>query len=224
MNQWNYSVVLFLLLIAPLAANAQEIRYDTIKVSPADERNIHVVQDQRGISRDHLEKKQSQQEERPGSARASTQLFDRSKLRLGANLGLSASRNYTNLGFGPQVGYQFNNYFMAGAGLKYYYTRARTQDYVVKNNLLGANLFGYLYPVRFIALFVQPEINYTRSTLTYEYEVGEEPLISKGFVPSVVAGAGLRLGYTHLTINYDLVQHARSPHPTGFYMGISAFF
>lgn len=113
---------------------------------------------------------------------------------------------------------------MAGAGLKYYYTRARTQDYVVKNNLLGANLFGYFYPVRFIALFVQPEINYTRSTLTYEYEVGEEPLITKGFVPSVVAGAGLRLGYTHLTINYDLVQHARSPHPTGFYMGISAFF
>ena len=224
MNQWNYSVVLFLLLIAPLAANAQEIRYDTIKVSPADERNIHVVQDQRGISRDHLEKKQSQQEERSGAARAYTQLFDRSKLRLGANLGLSVSRNYTNLGFGPQVGYQFNNYFMAGAGLKYYYTRACTQDYVVKNNLLGANLFGYFYPVRFIALFVQPEINYTRSTLTYEYEVGEEPLITKGFVPSVVAGAGLRLGYTHLTINYDLVQHARSPHPTGFYMGISAYF
>src|SRR5690554_7387546 len=207
-----------LLLLFPLITSAQVITYDTIRVPPNDERNIYRHQQpQNSLSEREPYTPQGRYitDEKPAS-------FDRSKLRFGADLGLSLSRNYTNLGFGPQVGYQFNNYFMAGAGLKYYYTRARTQDYVVKNNLLGANLFGYFYPVRFIALFVQPEINYTRSTLTYEYEVGEEPLITKGFVPSVVAGAGLRLGYTHLTINYDLVQHARSPHPTGFYMGISA--
>lgn len=150
-----------------------------------------------------------------------TPSFDRSKLRFGANLGLSASRRYTNLGVGPQVGYQFNNYIMAGAGIKYYYTKASTQDYVIKNHLLGASLFSYFYPVRFIALFIQPELNYTRSSLTDNMD---DPIISKGFVPSVVAGMGLRLGFTHLTLNYDLVQHARSPHPNGFYVGISAFF
>ena len=111
---------------------------------------------------------------------------------------------------------------MSGAGLKYYYTKTRNIDYEILYYLLGANLFGYIYPVRFITLFVLPEINYTRSTLTYES--GGDALVTKGFVPSLVTGAGLRLGYTHLTINYDLVQHARSPHPTGFYLGVSAFF
>lgn len=148
--------------------------------------------------------------------------FDKSKLRFGANLGLSISRSYTHLGVGPQIGYQFNDYFMAGVGISYYYTKATTQDYVLKNNLVSANTFGFFYPVRFIVLHVQPEINYTRSTLTYEAE-GEQR-ITKGFVPSVVAGAGLRLGYSHITLNYDLVQHTRSPHPRGFYLGISTFF
>lgn len=48
--------------------------------------------------------------------------------------------------------------------------------------------------------------------------------MSRGFAPSFVVGGGLKLGYTHLTINYDLVEHSNSPHPKGFYVGISAFF
>ena len=202
---------LLLLAMLPLAANAQEIRYDTIKVSYNDERNILHAQSQGARS----------QVNRSNSAKPRAQ-FDRSKIRLGANLGLSISRNFTNLGIGPQIGYQFNNYFMAGAGLKYYYTKARFPEYEVKDNLFGGNLFGYFYPVKFFTIFLQPEINYTRSTLTYDSN--SETLVSKGFAPSIVAGAGIRLGYTHLTINYDLVQHRHSPHPSGFFMGVSAFF
>lgn len=215
-REWHF---LLLLWMFPLILSAQEIRYDTIRVSPSDQRNIHRNQNQRHDSRNQSDLSNARPE-RLNSGKPPA--FDRNKLRLGANLGLSISRNYTNLGVGPQIGYQFNRYFMAGAGLKYYYTKARNIDYEIRNNLLGANLFGYIYPVRFITLFVQPEINYTRSTLTYES--GGDALVTKGFVPSLVTGAGLRLGYTHLTINYDLVQHARSPHPTGFYLGVSAFF
>lgn len=149
-------------------------------------------------------------------------IFDKSKLRFGASLGLSLSRNYTHLGLGPQIGYQFNKYFMAGTGIKYYYSRAELSNYENKDNLLGINIFGYTYPLRFIAIFTQPELNYIWSKLTYK-STGEI-ITSNGFVPSLIAGAGFRLGYTHITLNYDLVQRADSPHPDGFYIGVSAFF
>ncbi len=51
-----------------------------------------------------------------------------------------------------------------------------------------------------------------------------DKISTKGFVPTLVVGAGLRLGYSHITINYDLLQQKNSPHPDGFYLGVSAFF
>ncbi len=153
----------------------------------------------------------------------STSSFDKSKLRFGANLGLSLSSNYTYLNLGPQVGYQFNRHFMAGTGLKYYYSKVSVSDYTRKNNLLGLNLFGYIYPVRFITLLAQPEINYIWSNLEMSGTPGDK-ISTKGFVPTLVVGAGLRLGYSHITINYDLLQQKNSPHPDGFYLGVSAFF
>ena len=137
-------------------------------------------------------------------------------------MGMSISRNYTRIGFGPQVGYQINPYLLAGVGVKYYYTKAVTNTYQIKNNLTGANVFGYVYPLRFIVFFAQPELNYIRSTLV-DKTIGEERK-SSGTVPSLVVGGGLRLGRSHITINYDLVQHKNSPHPSGYYLGVSAFF
>lgn len=204
-------------LLATLSAGAQTITYDTIRVSPDDERNIHPNR-----SGDVMVSSEPLRRENVYTAGGQSAAFDKSKLRFGANLGLSVSRNYTNLGVGPQIGYQFNKYFMAGAGIKYYYTRARTYEYEIKNNLLGANLFGYFYPVNFITLFAQPEINYIWSTLTSR--TTNDKITDRGLVPSLVVGAGFRLGRSHITLNYDLVQHANSPHPDGFYLGVSAFF
>jgi hypothetical protein len=210
-------LIFFFFLLSALSVGAQTITYDTIRVSPDDERNIHLNR-----SRDVRTTNAPLRRRSVYAAGSHSVVFDKSKLRFGANLGLSVSRNYTNLGFGPQIGYQFNEYFMAGAGVKYYYTKARTYDYEINSNLLGANLFGYLYPVKFITLFAQPEINYIWSDLTSRTTY--EKITDKGFVPSVVVGAGFRLGRSHITLNYDLVQHTNSPHPDGFYLGISAFF
>lgn len=212
----QYFILLFSLFIT--MASAQEIRYDTVRVSPNDERNIY---------------RATQQPQQPTTVRRerATQpirvqpqgfAFDRSKLRIGANLGLSLSRNYTVFGVGPQVGYQFSDLFMAGAGVKYYYTKVRTSSYEIKNNMLGTNLFGYFYPVRFLTVFAQPEINYIWSNL--KNRTTQETNSENGFVPSLVVGAGLRLGRSHLTLNYDLVQNSRSPYPSGFFLGVSAFF
>jgi len=209
-------IPLLFFLIA-LGTEAQVIRYDTIRVTAGDERNIHQTTKQNNIAeaaRIQVDEKQPDQND--------LTRFDRRKLRFGADLGLSLSRNYTRLGVGPQVGYQLNPYLMAGAGIKYYYTRADLTSYESRDNLLGANIFGYFYPARFIALFAQPELNYIRSSLT-DKSTGNEN-IKKGMVPSLVVGGGLRLGRSHITLNYDLIQHLNSPHPAGFYLGVSAFF
>lgn len=205
MKRW----LLFLLLILPTISFAQGFTLDTIRVDSQDSRNIH-QNTQTNHSELSLNKDNS-----------SHFILDRTKLRFGANIGLSLSKNYTYLGIGPQIGYQFNKYFMAGTGIKYYHLKRNLSDYEKKNNLFGFNLFGYVYPVRFITLFAQPELNYIWSNITYN--TGEK-IINNSFAPSLVMGAGLRLGYTHVTINYDLVQHTNSPHPKGFYLGISAFF
>jgi hypothetical protein len=205
MKRW----LLFLLLILPTISFAQGFTLDTIRVDSEDSRNIH-QNTQTNHSELSLNKDNS-----------SHFILDRTKLRFGANIGLSLSKNYTYLGIGPQIGYQFNKYFMAGTGIKYYHLKRNLSDYEKKNNLFGFNLFGYVYPVRFITLFAQPELNYIWSNITYN--TGEK-IINNSFAPSLVMGAGLRLGYTHVTINYDLVQHTNSPHPKGFYLGISAFF
>lgn len=205
-------IFITLLAVLPWLVQAQEIKYDTIRVSPDDERNIYRSQQQTAPEPVLLQQ--------PRSAQGFT--FDKRKLRFGANLGLSLSRNYTVLGFGPQVGYQFSDYFMAGAGTKYYYTKVNTYDYRVKNNLLGINVFGYAYPLRFIALFAQPEINYIWSNLENRNTGATDR--ESGFVPSLVLGGGLRLGRSHITLNYDVVGHARSPYPEGFYLGFSTFF
>lgn len=211
--------VLFLFfLLSSLSAGAQTITYDTIRVSPNDERNIH---------RDRpVNVKPAGKPLGRGNVSAGKQpaTFDKSKLRFGADLGLSISNNYTNLGFGPQIGYQFNQYFMAGAGIRYYYNKSRTYDYEIKSNLLGANLFGYAYPLSFIALFVQPEINYIWSNLKPRRDMDLNSYKDDGVVPSLVIGAGFRLGRSHITLNYDLVQDDKSPHPDGLYLGVSAFF
>lgn len=207
-----------LLLLLPLMVSGQVITYDTIRVSPNDERNIYRHQQPQGSTGEPVSitpRRRSITDERSA-------IFDKSKLRFGADLGLSLSRNYTRLGIGPQVGYQFNSYFMAGAGIKYYYTKAELPTHIIRNNLLGANIFGYFYPARFITVFAQPELNYIRSVLTDKAKDNDE--LSRGMVPSLVVGAGLRLGRSHITLNYDLVQHDNSPHPDGFYLGISAFF
>lgn len=209
----------FLLLwLLPFFAGAQAITYDTITVSPDDERNIYRYQEQARVDRSSSAgdiRRQDNEEKQFFS-------FDRSKLRFGANLGLSVSKNYTRLGFGPQAGYQFNRYFMAGVGIKYYYSKANTTAYTVKDHLLGTNLFGYFYPLSFLTIFIQPEINYIWSDLTDKSTT--ETTSHSGFVPSLIAGAGFRLGRSHITLNYDLIQHANSPHPDGVYLGVSAFF
>ena len=190
----------------------QSFSLDTINVSQDAPRNIHLTRQKTTIT-----------ESEPVLATNQEQsIFDKSKVRYGINLGLSLSRSYSAFNFGPQAAYQFNDYFMGGAGLKYYYIKSKTTRATNKNNLFGINLFGYTYPLRFITFFAQPELNYLWSTHTTE-TTGE---VSKtnGFTLSLLIGGGLRLGRSHITLNYDLIQNINSPYPRGLFFGMSTFF
>ncbi len=220
-------IFLLLLFSFPIIAAAQVITYDTIRVSPGDERNIHRNRQQQTVQRQQPARERNNRPILLDNQPTSGFKFDKRKMRFGANLGLSLSRNYTVLVLGPQVGYQFSNYFMAGAGVKYYYNKVRAyqlnEEYLYKNHLLGTNVFGYAYPASFIAVFAQPEINYLWSTYRKEGSV-DDPRKTNGWVPSMVVGAGLRLGRSHITLNYDLAQQTNSPYPKGVFLGVSAFF
>ena len=215
-------VLLLLLVMLSITASAQVITYDTIRVSADDERNVYRTQRQQQTAQNRITQRPVLLDRQPAPGFR----FDKSKLLYGANVGLSFSRNYSTFNFGPQVGYQLSNRFMAGVGIKYYYNKVRAfqynEAYLYKNNLLGANLFGYFYPARFLALFAQPEINRLWANLTDE-ETGEVTK-SSGLVPSLLVGGGLRLGRSHITLNYDMAQHTNSPYPRGWFLGFSTFF
>lgn len=209
-------------LIITFVASAQVITYDTIRVSPNDSRNIN-----RNAQRsDNV--KQTTNAKRPIQPKSNTNAIglDKSKMRYGANIGLSLSRNYSSINIGPQIGYQASPYFMFGLGVQYNYNKVRGYRYnnstLYKNNLIGANAFGYFYPMRFITIFAQPEINYFWSNVIDE-NTGDISR-SNGPAPSMLVGAGLRLGRSHITVNYDLVQHTNSPYSDNVFLGISVFF
>lgn len=210
-------LVLFLVL-STITFSQQPFRYDTIRVSKDDTRNIHQYQ--------HQQRTQTQdQQRRRISSPSSTpkKRFDARNMRYGLNLGLNLTNDYTLFRLAPQVGYQFNKYLMAGAGVSYYYSKRKYyySNESRHNNSLGANFFGYLYPISFLALSVQPEVNYIwnsyreGSAVTYKKDV---------MVPSVIVGAGLRLGQAHAMLYYDLVQDVDSPYTSGVFYGVSVYF
>lgn len=215
-------IFIFSFIVIAFSATSQTITYDTIRVPYDDSRNINRTS-QRNTTPPH-----------PTKVKQNTTTYtntnalglDRSKMRYGANLGLSFSRNYSSINIGPQVGYQPSQYFMFGLGVQYNYNKVRSYGYdsstLYKNNLIGANVFGYLYPVRFITIYAQPEISYYWAN--FENENTGKIARSSGAVPSVLVGAGLRLGPSHITLNYDLVQHRNSPYSDTVFLGISVFF
>ena len=110
---------LFLLILPTVAFSQQPFRYDTIRVSNDDTRNIHYKQQQQNRLR------QRNQDRQVTTQTANKSQFDARNLRYGLNLGLNLSNDYTFLRIAPQLGYQFNKYVMAGAGVSYYYSKRK---------------------------------------------------------------------------------------------------
>lgn len=207
------------LILSTLAFSQQPFRYDTIRVSKDDTRNIH-----QGLQQQQRQQQRSQQRASYAQTSAPKAGFDARNLRYGLNLSLNLNNDHSLFRFAPQVGYQFNKFMMAGAGVSYYYSKRKYYytDETRHNNSLGGNLFAYLYPTSFLAFSVRPEVNYIWNS----YREGKEVTYKKDvLVPSVVVGAGLRLGgRAHAMLYYDLVQDIDSPYTSGVFYGLSVYF
>jgi hypothetical protein len=143
--------------------------------------------------------------------------FDKSKLFFGGNFGLGFGNVSTLVNVSPQIGYRFNRYLAAGAGVNFIYTSNKYEylGYKEQYGVAGLNIFGRVYPIEYIFFQLQPEANYTWGKQKALNTDAEYKLDSK-VVPSLLGGVGAAIpagrGYFIVSANYDLLQNSRSPY------------
>ncbi len=141
--------------------------------------------------------------------------FDKSKLTFGGGLGLQFG-DYTLVNIAPQVGYNFTNSFNAGAGISYTFYKENIYGYNEKRHYAGFDLYARYYPIQYIVLMAQPEIN--RMWRSYG------GFSENKFVPSVVVGAGVRFGPVSAMLKYDVAQNDYSPYGSNIFYSIGFGF
>lgn len=140
--------------------------------------------------------------------------FDRSRLFVGGNFGLSFG-NFTFINISPQLGYRFNDFFAAGIGINGQFSQQKyrsggTTLYKDRYGVAGMNLFGRFYPIQQGFIQLQPEMNYIwGSRIDYTPQEVKSSLNGK-ILPSLLAGAGAylpagRAGGFIIMAQYDLL-------------------
>ena len=147
-----------------------------------------------------------------------TKGFDPSRVFFGGNFGMSFG-DYTFINITPQVGYQFNPYLAAGAGIGFIGTGYTYRDYngnkLYKDsyNSAGINVFGRVFPFRFLFISAQPEFNYTWGKTKF-YNGQSEIKLNGEFVPVLLVGAGAVIpagrGSFIASLQYNVIQNDRS--------------
>ena len=146
--------------------------------------------------------------------------FDKSKLFIGGNLGASFG-DYTVANISPQLGYRFNEYFAAGAGVNFIYSSIKYRDYNGNSlykagyGVTGLNIFGRVYPIRYILLQVQPEMNYVWGKYKY-YDGTPDMKIPGKLVPSLLLGGGAVIpqgpGALVIMVQFDVLNQELNPY------------
>jgi hypothetical protein len=161
--------------------------------------------------------------------------FDKNKLFFGGTFGASFG-SYTFVNVSPQVGYRFNRFFAAGTGINFIYSSSKYDygnaalNYKNEYGVVGLNIFGRAYPVEFLLVQVQPEMNYTWGKVKFYDGTPDQKLDAK-FVPSLLLGAGASIplgsggrGAMTVMLQYDAIQDPRSPYGTNPFLSIGFNF
>jgi hypothetical protein len=150
--------------------------------------------------------------------------FDRSRLFVGGNFGLSFG-NFTFVNVSPQLGYRFNDLFAAGIGINGQFSQRkyRSGGTVVEKDrygMAGMNLFGRFYPIKQGFIQLQPEMNYIwGSNIRYTPQESKNSINGK-ILPSLLAGVGAylpagRAGGLIIMAQYDLLyKQGNWPNPS----------
>lgn len=147
--------------------------------------------------------------------------FQLSRLTFGGGVGLQFG-DYTLVNIAPQVGYDFNKYLNAGAGFTYTYYNDKYDGWKDKSSYLGFNVYGKIYPIPYVVLLVQPEIN--RMWRSVENRVTHNKTKNEEFVPVLLVGGGVRLGPMTAMIQYDVAQDDNSPYGNRLFYSVGYTF
>ncbi len=160
--------------------------------------------------------------------------FNPNNLVFGGNIGASFG-DFTFVRISPQVGYMFNRYFTAGAGVNFiyssqkYYSGTGQEVYSYNYGYGGLNIFARAFPVRFIMVGVQPELNYNWGKVNYKDSRIPDETLQGEFVPSLLLSGGLMIpsggrGGMMISVDYDVIQHSRSPYGPNAFVNIGFVF
>lgn len=125
-------------------------------------------------------------------------------------------------GVNPYIGYAPSKYFDGGVAINFqYYSLNEEATYgtgTYHNTLLGAGVFGRLYPINFLFLQAQPEYNEIwQSSGSY---AGQSSASSYG-VFSFLVGGGVRFGapgsnnFGYISVLFDVANNILSPYNFG---------
>jgi len=154
--------------------------------------------------------------------------FKKENLFVGGNFGASFG-NYTQIIFSPQVGYRFNPYFAAGAGVNVQYVGIKSFDYQGNDfskqtqGVYGFNLFARAYPIKQAFIQVQPEFNFINGKFKYYNSNIPEQKFSTN-APSLLIGAGIGMGGGYISLMYDVLQNSGSPYSNKPFINIGFGF
>lgn len=147
--------------------------------------------------------------------------FQLNKLSVSGGLGLQFG-DYTVVNVAPQVGYNFTNYLNAGAGFTYTYYKEKYNQLKQTNSYFGLNLYGKLYPIPYVVLMVQPELNRMWQTVKdIRTGISEK---TEEVVPVCLVGGGVRFGPMTLMLQYDLAQDKYSPYGNRIFYSVGYTF
>lgn len=157
------------------------------------------------------------------STQNSKSSFDINNLTFGGGFGLQFG-DYTAINISPQIGYNFSQYINAGAGFSYsYYREKYDHDNLKRNNhYLGFNVYSRIYPVPYLVLMVQPEMD--RMWRTDKISSTGQTFKDEKFIPVCLVGGGLRLGSVTAMIQYDVAQNKYSPYGNNVFYSIGYSF
>lgn len=147
--------------------------------------------------------------------------FDKQKLFIGGNLGLTFG-DVTYINLSPDAGYRFSKLFAAGIQINSMYESVRYYDpggaltEKDRYGMVGAGIFGRVYPLQQFFIQLQPEMNFIFGNSTF-YDGTSSSGKYREKVPSMLGGIGYSQsagGTSAFTIMilYDFLQKPDSPY------------
>lgn len=123
--------------------------------------------------------------------------------------------SYTDIDVAPEIGYRVSNWFAFGPVFNINFISDQTYPGVVDNyTILGAGIFGRVYPIRHLFLQVEPQFNNSTEQFK-ENGVGDAStsygamslLLGGGYVEQIGQGSEFTFG-----LLYDVLQNPNSPY------------